>query len=116
MDPADLFGPVLGPLLASGCKLTYTPDPAWEGSVYADVRDASGRLIETGNGAGEEAALADLQRRLAAAQDRQDDFVQDRHADLDPNRDEAEDYAAPDGPDCGCGFGAARCRDLEDGA
>jgi hypothetical protein len=63
-DPADLFGPVLGPLLAEGCKLTYVPDPALPGSLYADLRDASGRLIETGNGANAEAALADLQRRL----------------------------------------------------
>jgi hypothetical protein len=68
MDPADLFGPVLGPLLAGGCKLTYPPDPAWPGHLYAEVRDSSGRLIECGNGANAEAALADLQRRLGERQ------------------------------------------------
>jgi hypothetical protein len=85
MDPADLFGPVLGPLLKQGCRLSYPPDP--DGGMLAEVRGASGELIRTGHGANADEALADLQRRL----ERQDDFMQDRHADLDPNRDEAGD-------------------------
>jgi hypothetical protein len=65
MDPADLFGPVLGPLLASGCKLTYPQGS--EGGLYAEVRNPSGELIGLGQGASAEAALADLKRRLEHA-------------------------------------------------
>ena len=55
----------LAGLLAAGCQVTYKPDTVWDGYVYADLRDAAGRLIECGCGAGQDQALADLERRLA---------------------------------------------------
>lgn len=60
------YDSLLDQLLAAGHTVTYEPDPVWEGSWFADLRDGDGRLVETGNGATQAEALADLARRLAA--------------------------------------------------
>ena len=55
----------VAPLLAAGCRVTYADDPAWPGSLYADLRDAAGRIVDCGSGATRAEARADLARRLA---------------------------------------------------
>jgi hypothetical protein len=53
-------------LLAAPHWVTYAPDPVW-GGYFADLRDGDGRLVETGLGATQAEALADLVRRLGGA-------------------------------------------------
>jgi hypothetical protein len=65
LDPAALFGPHLGPLLAAGHRLEYAPDPARDGFLFAGLYDPDGRLVECGLGVTAAAALAHLQQRLA---------------------------------------------------
>ena len=64
LDPAALFGPHLGPLLAAGHRLAYAPDPAWDGYLFADLYDPAGRRVECGLGVTAGEALAHLQQRL----------------------------------------------------
>jgi hypothetical protein len=54
----------LAGLYAAGYRTEYVPDPAWDGWLYADLRDEHGRRWQCGSGATEAEALADLLRRL----------------------------------------------------
>jgi hypothetical protein len=53
-------------LLAAGHAITYAADPVW-GGYFADLRDGDGRLVETGLGATQAGAVADLTRRLGGS-------------------------------------------------
>jgi len=55
----------LAALLDAGARITYAEDTVWGGHLFADLRDAAGRLIETGSGASQDEAVTDLERRLA---------------------------------------------------
>jgi hypothetical protein len=63
---AVITGGVLEQLLAAGHAITYAADPVW-GGYFADLRDGRGRLVETGLGATQAEALADLTRRVDGA-------------------------------------------------
>jgi hypothetical protein len=51
------------PTEPEGYHVTYTEDPAFPGNWFADLRDADGRVRESGQGAGQAAARVNLLER-----------------------------------------------------
>lgn len=63
-DTTTTVDVALAGLYAAGWRTEYAADPAWDGSLYADLLDSHGRRWQCGSGATEAEALADLLRRL----------------------------------------------------